>query len=266
MVVHSLYNLELHYRRHGIAPHLELHPELLTAQDGTGRRRYTPLMETQDVSKEMVERFRQQLIEWSHGELRSFPWRERDRTPYEVMIAEILLQRTRAENVVPVYREFINRFGDASSLAEADQEEIAELLQPLGLQNRRSKSLKELASRLKGKEIPRTESELRELPHVGLYGANATLCFGFDQEAPIVDGNVIRVYQRIFGIDEDRQRNASLWDFAEKVLPPGDSRRFNLALLDFAASICTPGTPRCEECFANEYCEYFSENRAGENP
>lgn len=213
------------------------------------------------VSDERIEQFRRDLLDWSEGNLREFPWREGDLTPYEVMIAEILLQRTRAENVVSVYDEFLDRFPDLGALADAEQPEVAELLRPLGLHNRRSSSLMEIADELNGEDFPRTEEELLELPHVGRYVANAVLCFGYGEPAAVVDSNVIRIYQRVFGIEEDRQRSQTLWNFAERVLPNQRAERFNLALLDFAAQVCTSASPRCEDCFANRYCEYYAEER-----
>lgn len=210
----------------------------------------------EDVSEERIHRFRGDLLDWSRGQLRSFPWREESATPYEVLIAEILLQRTRVDAVLPVYTEFLERYPDFTAITDASTGEIADLLQPLGLQNRRANSLSKLAESMAGREVPRTEDELLELPHVGLYVANAVLSFALDEPTAIVDSNVIRVYQRVFDIGEVRPRKKELWEFARRVLPREEHRRFNLAVLDFAALECTPSSPNCERCFAARYCYY----------
>lgn len=214
-----------------------------------------------DVSQETIERFREDLLGWSESNLREFPWRDPERSPYEVMIAEILLQRTRADNVVPIYEEFLKRYPDFDALTRSSTEEVAELLQPLGLQNRRAESLLDIASQIDGTAIPETREELMELPHVGLYVSGATLSFGFDRPAAIVDSNVMRVYERVFDIEEKRPRNDELWAFAERVLPDDHHRQYNLAILDFGALICTASSPRCEECFARSYCSFYQDGK-----
>lgn len=212
------------------------------------------------IDEDVVEAFRDGLLEWSRGNLRAFPWRDDDREPYEVLLAEILLQRTRAETVVPVYLEFLESYPDFEAIREADASDIAELLEPLGLHNRRSRSIKRIAERLDGTAVPREVDDLLELPHVGPYVANATACFGRGQPAPLVDSNIRRVFKRIFDVEAPDPRDDALWSFAARLLPEEDARRFNLAILDFAAAACTPTSPRCEDCFANEYCRYYAED------
>jgi A/G-specific adenine glycosylase len=173
-----------------------------------------------------------------------------------VLIAEILLQRTRAETVEPIFNEFIERYPSMVELRDAEEADIAGLLSPLGLHNRRASSLVKIGTRIGDDPLPTDEEELLELPHVGKYVANAVLCFAHGEPRPVVDRNVIRVYQRVFEIEEDRQRSEELWDFAAMVLPEEDARDYNLALLDFAAARCTARSPGCDGCFARSYCPY----------
>lgn len=205
--------------------------------------------------------FVRDLVEWGRENYREFPWREEDRSPYEVFIAEMLLRRTSAEAVEPVYREFLDRYPDLNSLSSADRDELADLLQPLGLHNKRAKALRDITSQLVFSGIPDTEDELLELPHVGPYVANATLCFGYGQRQPIVDANVARIYSRVFDIDvmEDQlHEDDYLWDFAESLLPEESYRDYNLALLDFGAEVCTSQSPECDTCPVNEMCKYYT--------
>lgn len=211
---------------------------------------------------ERIQRFRDDLLDWSTENLREFPWREADASPYEVLLAEIFLKQTRSETVAQVLPEFVERFPAMESIEEASEEEIIEVIRPLGLYNHRSKALKEIAEALEQGKIPSSRVNLQELPQVGPYVASATLCFAFDEEHAIVDSNIRRIFRRLFGEGEIETRSeAEIWDLAEDLLPEENFREFNLALLDFGAAICIDSTPRCEQCFANEYCEYYQQNR-----
>lgn len=210
-------------------------------------------METSRKKKE----FQSSLLRWSEGNLREFPWRETD-SPYEILVAEVLLQQTLAKKVSPVYEEFLAHHPTPEQLAEADPERVATLLEPLGLQNRKASALVKTGKRLRELgEVPRSIDELSELPFVGLYGANAILCFGFGERRPIVDVNVVRIYNRVFGHDFEDDRDECAWEFAEEMLPETDFQRYNLALLDHGASICVSENPRCDECPVNAICQYY---------
>jgi DNA (cytosine-5)-methyltransferase 1 len=213
-------------------------------------------------SSERAESLVEDLLDWGEANRRAFPWRDEDCTPYEVFIAAMLLRRTAADAVEPVYRAFIERYPDLSALSSADREELAELLEPLGLHTERAKALRDITSQLVFSGIPETEEELLALPHVGRYAANATLCFGYGQRRPIVDANVARIYSRAFDMDvrdEQLHEDDHLWDFAESLLPTERHRRYNLALLDLGAGTCTAESPACESCPVNALCEYYTE-------
>lgn len=209
--------------------------------------------------QQVIECFRSTLLNWGSDNLRSFPWRKTT-NPYEVLIAEILLQKTAAEKVEPIYEEFLSTYPSLAELAEADRDELADIIYSLGFQNQRSKALVSIGQTLRDSGIPDDADRLLELPYVGRYAANATLCFAFGEPRPIVDANVVRVYSRIFDADFD-YRDEEAWEFAEKVLPEAFAWKFNLAILDFAAVLCAPKTPRCEECFFTEQCSYYRSRR-----
>lgn len=100
-----------------------------------------------------------------------------------------------------------------------------------------------------------------ELPFVGRYAANAVLCFAFGKRRPIVDRNVIRIYERVFDTDL-HYRSDETWQLAENVLPEENVQRFNLTLIDFAAQVCVARTPRCEVCLLTDICQYYASERA----
>lgn len=213
------------------------------------------------TEQDVIEDFRTRLLNWSYDNLRSFPWRETS-DPYEILVAEILLQKTAAEKVDPIYKEFLSEYPTGEALAEADQGELADIIYTLGLQNQRSKALVSIGQELAETGVPDDADELLGLPYVGRYAANATLCFAYDEPRPIVDANVVRVYNRIFDKEFD-YRGEDTWSFAAAVLPADDARRYNLAILDFAAMVCQPKVPVCNKCFFTDFCHYYQANQTG---
>lgn len=202
-----------------------------------------------------VERFRADLLAWADDNLRSFPWRE-TADPYAILVAEILLQKTSAETVEPIFIELMATYPTPADMAKAESADVGDLIYTLGLQNKRSKALVALAEQIQANGVPDNDEDLLELPYVGRYAANATLCFAFGKRRPIVDANVVRVYNRIFAKEFD-YRDEAAWSFATVVLPVNEPQRFNLALLDFAAQVCTPKVPNCEDCFFTDSCHYY---------
>lgn len=219
---------------------------------------FSTYVELSDVTMEEVTQFQDRLLVWAESNLRDFPWRETT-DPYEVLVAEILLGATLASKVVPIYDKFLNRYPNLAELTRADKGSLASLLEPLGLHNRRAAAFISIGEQLKGGRVPDSEDELLELPYVGRYAANATLCFAFGQKRAIVDDNVARVYGRSFGVNLNPQSDVA-WEFAEQLLPSGKFRMYNLGLLDFGALVCKSGTPRCDSCFYTSNCQYFQQS------
>lgn len=212
------------------------------------------------VSGDMAARFRQALMDWAEENLRDFPWRREDATPYEILVAEMFLNVTRSDVVEKVYPDFLQRFPDPEALQDADRHDVVDAIRPLGMYNRRADALLDIAETLAERGVPEDETRLRELPRVGPYVADAVLSMAFGQYRPMLDRNSARVYSRLFGedfsIDAPREPER---DFAARMIPEGDARKYNLALLDFAATVCRATNPRCEECFASSYCEYYQQ-------
>lgn len=204
-----------------------------------------------------AHRFRRELLGWAEDNLRSFPWRDPDASLYEVFVAEFFLTQTPADNVADVYPAFLDRFGSLEAIRGVDEATLASAIEPLGFQNMRASALKTIAA--EHDSLPRSSEALQALPRVGDYVANASLCFALDRRLPIVDRNVVRVYDRVFG-EQFPKAESSRREFAAAMLPVSraDARTFNLALLDFGAAICQKQDPACATCFANEFCAYVN--------
>jgi A/G-specific adenine glycosylase len=192
--------------------------------------------------------FRRRLLAWGREHRRSFPWRETS-DPWEILVAEVLLQRSRGKTVAKVYEELFRRWPDAEAMSRARESSIAAVIRPLGL-TRRAATLRSMARevvRLGG--VPRSFDELVALPGVGRYAANATLVVGFGKRAPVVDGVSARVYRRYLGLDSGLlpSEDEDLWA-AVSDATPARSREWNWAVLDLAAEVCLPARPRCSAC------------------
>jgi A/G-specific adenine glycosylase len=210
------------------------------------------------TTDEDIESLRESVLAWGDENLRTFPWRE-DASPFEVLVAEVLLSRTPAPRVAPVFEELVERYPSVEAFAEASPEDVAEVLEPLGLHNVRAEAIVRNANDVLDEGVPTDADALGELHYVGQYALDATLCFAFDEDRPIVDANVVRVYERAFGLDLE-PRSKKTRELAERVLPEGDVPRFNLTLLDFGAEVCQPRTPDCESCPFSTRCRYYEEH------
>lgn len=203
-------------------------------------------------------RYRRAILRWFRDHPRTFPWRTR-RDLYGLLVGEVLLQRTRGENVVDVYVEFLQRWPNPQQLAGARTTSVASVIRPLGL-TKRAPILKQLGIALVGRGHVRPEpDELLSLPGIGPYAAHAVPVFGFGRNLPVVDWVIARVLRRYFGLAAAGRPNTDrdLWALAERLVRPGRAHELWLGTLDFAAAVCRP-RPLCGECPLNKTCAYFS--------
>ena len=203
--------------------------------------------------------FREALLSWWGSHHRAFPWRS-TRDPYKVLIAEVLLHRTRARQVVPLYRSFVAAFRSVRELAEGDGRWIARSLRSAGL-HWRVKLLQRMARDIwtkYGGRIPKDRTELEALPGVGPYIAGAVRCFAFGEADELIDTNTVRIASRLFGVTaNDSSRRTRLFrELTQYLLDRKHPRQFNLALLDLGALICLPRNPSCHSCPVVAYCTY----------
>ncbi len=187
------------------------------------------------------------------------PWRNHP-DPYAVWVSEIMLQQTRVETVIPYFEKWMNLFPNVNALANSSEQDVLNAWEGLGYYSRARnlhKAAKIVASKFNG-ELPRDLTELRSLPGIGRYtvGAIASMAFGMDE--PTLDGNLRRVFSRLFDVDIFADSPAGekiLWELAAQNLPKGQAGDYNQALMDLGSMICIPKNPRCLLCPLMKICE-----------
>lgn len=207
-----------------------------------------------------VVEFRKLLIDWGEQHFRPFPWRLTE-SPYQLLMAEIMLHRTQASQVTPVYETFMKLYPHLFELTQATKEELREVLYPLGLLWRTDliyDMASILTSNYKGK-IPSTKSELLSLPGVSDYIASAVRCFAWGFPDALVDTNTTRVVGRIFGLEikDSSRRNLNFKKLIAELVDANFPGAYHYALLDFADKVCTKKRlPDCEQCPLLQTCVY----------
>ncbi len=211
------------------------------------------------------------VIDWQkqHGR-HGLPW-QNTRDPYRVWLSEIMLQQTQVAAVIPYYQRFLERFPDVASLAAARQEEVMALWSGLGYYSR-ARNLHRCAQRVMeehGGRFPADPGLLAELPGIGRSTAAAIAAFSFGARAAILDGNVKRVFCRVFGIEGFpglRVVEETLWERAHALLPEQGVEAYTQGLMDLGATVCTRGSPACERCPLRARCAAFASGRTQELP
>lgn len=217
----------------------------------------------------MIPHIQQNLLKWSYSHRRDFYWRKPGIPPFHVLVAEMLLRKTRASAVEKTIATLLGEYPTPGKMAQAGVEKVGKHIRPLGLHRIRGQALvavsKEIVEQHGGKVHP-DYSALLSLPHVGRYTANAVLCTAFGERCPMVDVNVVRVFNRVFGlpIPTEIHKAEDLWSFAEKLLP-NDARSFNWALMDLGALICLHRSPKCPACPLKDLCKYANPSNAEES-
>lgn len=202
------------------------------------------------------------LLAWFDDHKRDLPWREdKPRNPYHVWISEIMLQQTRTEAVKPYFHSWMEKFPTIHDLAKASEAEVLHQWQGLGYYSRARnihKAAREMEEKY-GARLPQDKEEIRSLPGIGDYTAGAILSMAYGKKEGAIDGNVLRVYARLYQIEEDILKSRgkkAIASLVEKTLPEraGD---FNEALMDLGADVCIPKSPRCRECPLRGECMAF---------
>ncbi|MBE9917871.1 A/G-specific adenine glycosylase [Paenibacillus donghaensis] len=205
------------------------------------------------------------MLEWYNVNGRHhLPWRN-TKDPYHILLAEFLLQQTHVRKVEKVYEQLLQKYYDVGELANAMVDDLVTIIAPIGLKYRAErliKSAKIICSQYNGK-VPNDYNELRKLPGIGDYIANAVLCYAFDQPVVPIDTNVIRLFTRYFGYTSNRPRPRMDKELASKIrahFEGMDSTRVaNLAVLDLAGLICTANKPQSKQCPLLAHClDYLS--------
>ncbi|MDB6034499.1 MAG: A/G-specific adenine glycosylase [Verrucomicrobiales bacterium] len=219
------------------------------------------------------------LLEWFAANARDLPWR-RTNDPYSIWISEIMLQQTQVKTVIPFYDRWMRAFPDVGSVAKAKQEKVLKLWEGLGYYTRArnlQKAAQDVMENHNG-EFPHSYDDVLALPGIGRYTAGAICSIALNLPTPILDGNVIRVLTRVFGIHEnpkDPQANARLWELAGRLVEvalgidpvnyqphfskhsSGHCSHLNQAMMELGALVCTPTQPQCLICPLQRHCVAF---------
>ena len=231
------------------------------------------------------QRIAPRLLTWFAANARDLPWR-RTRDPYAIWVSEIMLQQTQVKTVIPYWERWMRELPTIQSLAKAKPQKLHKLWEGLGYYTR-VRNMQKAAQQVcvqHGSKFPKQFEDIFALPGIGRYTAGAIASIAFNQPAPILDGNVIRVLTRLHGIGDDPQEketNARLWQLAEELVSRAgrlQSRtrtrdeddfacsRLNQSLMELGAVICTPRSPNCAACPVARHCVAFREGRVGELP
>ncbi len=209
---------------------------------------------------ERLNQIIENLLQWYPEHRRNLPWRECV-TPYRVWISEIMLQQTRVEAVRGYFERFIARFPTVQALAKASEEELMKYWEGLGYYSRARNLLKAarvIVEKFSG-EFPSRYEEIIALPGIGTYTAGAIASIAFGLPTPAVDGNVLRVYARLFADDRDMLLDKTKKDVIrtlENVYPTGVSAsNLTQSFMELGATVCVPnGQPHCNVCPLAHLC------------
>src|SRR5207248_6757422 len=186
------------------------------------------------------------------------PW-HRSRAPYVLIVSEIMLQQTPAATVVPYYNRWLRRFPTIRSLAATTESDVLHGWQGLGYYAR-ARNLHRCAKMIVekfGGRLPNDPSELKSLPGIGLYTANAIAVFALDKSLPIVEVNTARVLSRLFNIGapiDSTSGRRKLWELSAKLVPQKSAGDFQNAMMDLGALTRTAHNPRCQICPVKKFC------------
>ena len=199
------------------------------------------------------------LLNWYREHQRQLPWRGAT-DPYAIWISEIMLQQTRVETVIPYFQRWMERFPTVTDLASASQQAVLSAWEGLGYYSR-ARNLHAAAQLIVAQhagQLPQDTAALKKLPGVGRYTAGAIASIAFGQDEPTLDGNIRRVFARLFNLEipaQSPEGEKRLWAWAAEHLPAGNAGDYNQALMDLGATLCTPRTPDCPSCPLGAWCQ-----------
>lgn len=206
----------------------------------------------------------QELLAWYATAGREMPWRIKGtahNNPYAVWISEIMLQQTTVATVVDYFIRWMRRFPTITDLAAADIDDVLLMWQGLGYYTRARKihaCAKILVADYNGK-LPDTREELLKLPGIGPYSASSICAFAFNKPETVVDGNVMRVIARLYGLT-DCITPALIYPLAQKLTSPTQPADYASAIMDLGATVCLPAQPLCSQCPWQKWCVACQKN------
>ena len=215
--------------------------------------------------------FTRKLLKWNaKANNRSMPWKK-EKDPYKIWLSEIILQQTRVEQGLDYYNKYIKAFPTIHHLAKASEQRIFKLWEGLGYYTRCKNLIstaKQISKDFDG-NFPDTYENIKSLKGIGPYTASAIASFAYNLPHAVVDGNVLRVLSRYFGITTpiDTSEGKKIYNqLAEALLYKKDPGLYNQAIMDFGALICKPKIPLCNVCVQKTECEAFRNNCVDQLP
>jgi len=210
------------------------------------------------------------LLAWYDRHAAALPWRA-NHDPYRVWLSEIMLQQTQVETATPYYLRFLDTYPTVEALAAAPLDDVLKKWEGLGYYSRARNLHRaaQIVTNERGGHFPNTAIDLQTLPGIGRYTAGAIASIAFGEAAPVLDGNVIRVFSRLTDLEEDITLNATkdkLWMVAEQLMNqerPGD---YNQALMELGRVVCKPRNPLCRECPISAHCLAFARGTQSQRP
>ena len=211
-----------------------------------------------EIDPKLRRAFHHSLPRWYHQHQRDLPWR-RTRAPYAILVSEFMLQQTRVATVIPYHQRWMQRFPNWSDLARASELDVLKAWEGLGYY-RRARHLHQLAIAVTthhNGRLPADPAILRSLPGIGPYIAGAVASIAFDLPEALVDGNVERVFARVFHDTTPSGTtlfHQNMWARARALVPAASPGTHNQSLMELGALICLPRKPRCPECPLRRVC------------
>ena len=207
------------------------------------------------------------VLAWYDNNKRNLPWRVSKKSPknlYYRLLSEFMLQQTQVKTVIPYFKKFTNKYKSLEALSNINEKEILKSWEGLGYY-RRAKNLLAAAKiivRQYNSKLPNTLNELKKLPGIGEYTANALLGLVYDKPTIAIDGNVKRIFARYLNKKESKINYTKLIDLNKKSLFNTERNAdFVEAIMEFGALICKPKDPKCEHCCLNKSCRYLKSSR-----
>lgn len=213
---------------------------------------------------------KEQLLMWYHHNHRKLPFRETF-DPYHIWISEIMAQQTQIDTMIPYYKRWLDQFPTIASVAEAKEIDILKAWEGLGYY-RRVRNIQNAAKIIQHQfngQFPTEYYDVLSLPGIGEYTAGAICSIAYNHPVVAIDGNVIRVISRLFGISEDAGKKTTIDTIKSKITPyldENNNRYLTQAWMEMGALICTPKQPKCEECPLKDYCYAYKHNLQSELP
>jgi A/G-specific adenine glycosylase len=206
-----------------------------------------------------MNEFSARVLHWYDQHARVLPWRGHVDS-YAVWVSEIMLQQTRVETVSPYFARWMQQFPTLQALADAPEQTVLSAWEGLGYYSRARNLHKaaQIVMRDFSGQLPRDVAQLRQLPGIGRYTAAAIASIAFGQDVATLDGNLKRVFARVFNVSQPADAPAGetiLWALAETHVPHGRAGDYNQALMDLGATLCLPRSPLCLLCPVSDLCQ-----------